>query len=265
MMNGAQLFAAVLVSMTPAHAMVLQSPAAAGPSFLGAVFGIGLDGSPWQYMLRLRRSGYKDVARVPLGPAGDFYFLMSEQTVKQVCVDDAATFPLRFSVPLFNTLQLDKGIVYEQGARHKRQKRLCIPSFESSISMASFLEAVQEEALATSADWTARLEAAGGRELRVDLYREMRRTTLSVVLRVTFGLGGAAREYDKAEELSEVLASRDSNPSSAQGRRSAQRLTKTPTLAGHRRLLGGHRRDGQRDPAAVADLTTALVQLCRSH
>ena len=33
----------------------------------------------------------------------------------------------------------------------------------------------------------------------------MRRTTLSVVLRVTFGLGGAAREYDKAEELSEVI------------------------------------------------------------
>ena len=31
--------------------------------------------------------------------------------------------------------------------------------------------------------------------------------TLSVVLRVTFGLGGAAREYDKAEELSDTIGS----------------------------------------------------------
>ena len=161
MMKGA--LAAMLISVMPACAMVMQTPAATGPSFLGALFGIGFDGSPWQYMLRLRKDGFKDVARVPLGPAGDFYFLMSEQTVKQVCVDDAATFPLRFSVPLFNTLQLDKGIVYEQGERHRRQKRLCIPSFENSISMTSFLEAVQEEALATSADWTARLESSGAR------------------------------------------------------------------------------------------------------
>jgi len=92
--------------------------------------------------------------------------------------------------------------VYEQGARHKRQKRLCIPSFENSASMASFLEAVKEEVVATSADWTARL-AAG--EPRLDLYREMRRMTLSVVLRVTFGLGGAVKEYARADELSQVI------------------------------------------------------------
>ena len=33
----------------------------------------------------------------------------------------------------------------EQGARHRRQKRLCIPAFEQSRSMETFLAAVQEE------------------------------------------------------------------------------------------------------------------------
>ena len=45
-------------------------------------------------------------------------------------------------MPLFAVLELDRGIVYEQGKRHKRQKRLCIPSFEQGRSMASFLVAV---------------------------------------------------------------------------------------------------------------------------
>ena len=51
--------------------------------------------------------------------------------------------PLTIQVPLFAVLELDRGIVYEQGKRHKRQKRLCIPSFEQGRSMASFLVAVQ--------------------------------------------------------------------------------------------------------------------------
>ena len=192
--------------------MRLTPPSTAGPTFWAALFGIALDGSPWQYMLRLRRQGFDGVARVPLGPAGDFYFLQSPVTVKQVCVDEADAFPRRFSVPLFETLALDRGIVYEQGQRHKQQKRLCIPSFENSRSMASFLEAVQDDSAALAASWRrdCRL-AAGARRaesasLPLDLYAEMRRLTLSVVLRVTFGLGAeGAQSYANAAELSSII------------------------------------------------------------
>ena len=115
------------------------------PSFGAALFGIAVDQSPWQYMLSMRRQGYGGITKVPLGPfGGDFYFLLEPEALKQVLLEDAEEyFPRRYSVPLFAVLELDRGIVYEQGKRHKRQKRLCIPSFEQGRSMASFLMAVQ--------------------------------------------------------------------------------------------------------------------------
>lgn len=174
-----------------------------GPSFASALLGIALEGSPWGYMLSMRREGYGGVTKVPLGPfGGDFYFLLESNALKQVLLEDAeAYFPRRYSVPLFATLELDNGIVYEQGARHRRQKRLCIPSFEQSRSMSSFLSAVQEETAVLSAEWRAR----GGTQ-RLDLYAEMRRLTLSVILRVTFGLGEAGREFREAAALSATIA-----------------------------------------------------------
>ena len=51
--------------------------------------------------------------------------------VREVVVEQAElAFPRRYSVPLFAQLGLDQGIVYEQGARHRSQKRVCLPSFE---------------------------------------------------------------------------------------------------------------------------------------
>ena len=53
-----------------------------GPTFLSALLGIGLDGSPWQYMLSMRRQGYGGVTRVPLGPfGGDYYFLLEPEVL----------------------------------------------------------------------------------------------------------------------------------------------------------------------------------------
>ena len=185
--------------------------ATAGPTFLSALFGIAIDGSPWQYMLSLRRDGYGGATKVPLGPfGGDFVFLLEPDVLKQALLEDAEEyFPRRYSVPLFPLLQLDKGIVYEQGARHKRQKRLCVPAFEQSRSMSSFLSAVQDETDVLSRGWQVR--CADWRErragvLRLDLYREMRRLTLSVILRVTFGLGEAGREFREADALSATIA-----------------------------------------------------------
>ena len=171
----------------------------AGPSFLSALVGIAIDGSPWEYMLSLRREGYGGATRVPLGPfGGDFVFLLEPEVLKQALLEDAeAYFPRRYSVPLFNVLELDRGIVYEQGKRHRRQKKLCVPSFEQSRSMSSFLSAVQDEADVLSTEWTARAARSSSSSLRLDLYKEMRRLTLSVILRVTFGLGEAGREIAK--------------------------------------------------------------------
>ena len=172
-------------------------------SFWSALVGIAMNGSPWGYMLTLRSQGFDSVVQVPLGPAGDYIFLQSADTVKQVCVDDASNFPRRYSVPLFNTLQLDRGIVYEQGERHREQKRLCIPAFEAGESMESFLEAVKEETADAAERWN-RLPS----NVPLDLYAEARRLTPAVVLRVTFGLGAqGAREYENAALLSETIGS----------------------------------------------------------
>ena len=60
------------------------------PTFLSALVGIALDGSPWQYMLRLRDTGYGGVTRVPLGPfGGDFYFLLEPDVLKAALLEDA--------------------------------------------------------------------------------------------------------------------------------------------------------------------------------
>ena len=177
-------------------------------------------------MLKLKEDGYDGVARVGLGPFGEFFFLQSADAVKSVTLDQADAFPRRFSVPLFETLELDRGIVYEQGEQHRANKRRCVPSFENTRAMKTFLEAVQVgldaeapsplptlrppspslpqvELDALSARW----QRAGARDadgLRVDLYAEMRRLTLDVVLRVTFGLSDDGDGVNR-DELSETI------------------------------------------------------------
>ena len=191
----------------------MKPTAATGPTFFAALFGIALDGSPWDYMLRMRSEGYGGVTKVPLGPfGGDFYFLLEPEALKTALLEDAEEyFPRRYSVPLFKTLELDRGIVYEQGERHRRQKRLCIPAFEQSKSMNSFLSAVQVEADILSSEWRRRAVAAGGSgggaggALQLDLYKEIRRLTLTIILRVTFGLGEAGRDFKDAEALSSTI------------------------------------------------------------
>ena len=61
-------------------------------------------------MLKLKEDGYDGVARVGLGSFGEYFFLQSADAVKSVTLDQADAFPRRFSVPLFETLELDRGI-----------------------------------------------------------------------------------------------------------------------------------------------------------
>ena len=104
-------------------------------------------------------------------------------------VDQAESFPQRFSVPLFEQLELDQGIVYAQGNDHRRNKRVCVPSFEQSRSMAFFISAIKSETNTLVSRWER--EFAGKTE-PFDLYDECRKLTLEVVLRVTFGVWGVA-------------------------------------------------------------------------
>ena len=96
-------------------------------------------------MLDLRDSGYDGVVPVHLGPLGKYNFLLSPETVKAATVEEASTLSRRFSVPLFETLELDRGLVYEQGSRHKRHKKICVPSFEQARSMEAFVGATRQE------------------------------------------------------------------------------------------------------------------------
>ena len=179
-----------------------KMPTMPPPSFLSALFGIALAGSPWDYMLDLRKKGYDGVVPIDLGPVGTYNFLLSPESVRSATVEQATTLPRRFSVPLFETLELDRGLVYEQGERHKRHKRLCIPSFEQSISMEVFVKATRDELDAVG----DRFEEMASSGRKLDLYAEMRRATLNVVLAVTFGLGQTgASSFDRADELSQTI------------------------------------------------------------
>jgi len=176
----------------------LEEYAATGPSFWEALWGIGSNGSPWEYMISMREKGYDGLVPVDLGPVGKYNFLLSPEVVRAATVEEAKLLPRRFSVSLFETLELDKGIVYEQGQRHKRHKKICLPSFEQARSMDSFVQATRVELDTLSREFST--------QNKLDLYAEMRRSALNVVLDVTFGLGSeGASEFSKADELSQVI------------------------------------------------------------
>lgn len=150
--------------------------------------------------MRLVEQGYDGVVPIDLGPGGTYRFLLSPETVRAATVEEASSLPRRFSVSLFETLELDRGLVYEQGERHKRHKRVCIPSFEQSQSMESFVGATRIELDALSNRFASKENET------IDLYAEMRRSTLNVVLDVTFGLGSTgATAFSGADQLSQVI------------------------------------------------------------
>ncbi len=53
-----------------------------GPTFLEALFGIAINQSPWEYMLRMKEKGYDGVVPVKLGILGDYNFLLSPEAVR---------------------------------------------------------------------------------------------------------------------------------------------------------------------------------------
>lgn len=166
--------------------LTLASPP--GPNTLAAIWGIASNFGPWNYMVQMRREGYDKVADVNLGPAGSFTFLMSADAVQEVAVAKTDAFARRFSLSLFETLGIDRGIVYEQGKRHLRNKKLCMPSFQNAWSLETFYGAVHTEFDNMQKRWDARIEENGG-SADFDLYAEMRRFTLDIIVRVTFGVG----------------------------------------------------------------------------
>ena len=66
------------------------------------------------------------------------------------------TFPDRLSAPVFDNLNLNRGLVYESGERQRRQKRVCRPSFGKEACLESFLAAIQQESRALAQRWTDR-------------------------------------------------------------------------------------------------------------
>jgi len=191
-----------------------------GPSFWEALFGIAINQSPWEYMLQMKRQGYDGVVPVDLKFVGKYNFLLSPESVRAATVESSKLMPRRFSVQLFETLELDRGIVYEQGSRHKRNKKICLPSFEQAQSMESFVEATKAELEDLSQEFSEKIDSSSRNDNiidvttndnpgnnRIDLYAELRRSALNVVLDVSFGLGKeAASNFDKADELSETIA-----------------------------------------------------------
>lgn len=183
-----------------------QAISPSGPSFLEALFGIGLAGSPWEYMLQMTKNDkYTGIVPVNLSFLGVYNFLLTPEAVRAATVEEANILPRRFSVSLFEQLELDRGIVYEQGERHKRNKRLCIPSFEQGKSMESFVQATKVE--------LDELSESLKKKDKIDLYAEMRRSALNVVLDVSFGLGSERQDeeagittFEKADELSATIA-----------------------------------------------------------
>lgn len=154
----------------------------------------------------MKEKGYDGVVPVDLSIIGTYNFLLSPEAVRAATVEESSILPRRFSVPLFETLELDRGIVYEQGERHKRNKRMCIPSFEQAQSMESFVEATKAELDDLSLAFQMKANS-NDNDRNIDLYAEMRKSALNVVLDVSFGLGKeGASNFQRADELSETIA-----------------------------------------------------------
>lgn len=162
-------------------------------------------------MIQMRTNGYDGVVPINLGLIGNYNFLLNPEVVRAVTVEQASILPRRFSVPLFETLELDKGLVYEQGERHKKHKKTCIPSFEQKRSMESFVSATREELDDLSSRFSSSESSSSNNNnikgKTIDLYAEMRQSALNVVLDVSFGLGKeGATNFSKSELLSKTIA-----------------------------------------------------------
>ena len=96
-------------------------------------------------MIRLREDGYDGVVPIKLGPLVRYNFLLSPESVQSATVEEASLLPRRFSVLLFKFLELNRGIVCDQGNLHRRNKRLCIPRFEQKRSMEIFVGSTRED------------------------------------------------------------------------------------------------------------------------
>ena len=62
-------------------------------------------------MLEIKRKGYAGIVPIDLGPGGKFNFLLSPNLVRAATVEEAKILPRQFLVELFETLELDKGVV----------------------------------------------------------------------------------------------------------------------------------------------------------
>ena len=76
--------------------------------------------------------------------------------MEELCVERTDTFPDRLSAPVFDNLNLNRGLVCESGERQRRQKRVCRPSFGKEACLESFLAAIQQESRALAQRWTDR-------------------------------------------------------------------------------------------------------------
>lgn len=160
----------------------------------GNLFDVGLAGTPWDLMLQLEPK-YGPVTRLQLPIAGDFYLVHDPAAVEELTTVQTTAFPDRLSTPVFDNLNLNKGLVYETGDTQRFQKKLCRPSFSNSACLDTFLTAIKEETSTMATRWNA-----AGSGQRLDLYEEARRLTLDIVLRVTFGA-----RIDRSDELSNVI------------------------------------------------------------
>jgi len=70
-------------------------------------------------------------------------------------------FPDRLSTPVFDNLNLNRGLVYEVGERQRAQKKVCRPSFSNSACLETFLEAIKQETSTLADRW--RTEGAAGK------------------------------------------------------------------------------------------------------
>ncbi|GHP01883.1 hypothetical protein PPROV_000064000 [Pycnococcus provasolii] len=159
---------------------------------------------PWNVMLAMRKEyPDEDILKIDL-IFETFYFLMTPDAAREVLLEKSTDFPLRYSIDLFETLELDRGIVYAQGDRHRTNKRACVPAFESASSMSTFVEAIRDEVDDMCDRWVAKIGNKASAQL--DVYDEVRQLTLAVVLRVTFGLRSGGSGDKLSNEISTTIA-----------------------------------------------------------
>jgi cytochrome P450 len=177
---------ALVPPAAPVHPPSARPPGPKGHPIYGNLWEFHED--PVAFQMRVVRE-FGDIARFRFFHL-PVYLVAHPDDIRTVFVDPEGAFIKGMALDGFRPL-VGKGLLLNEGASHRRQRRMMAPAFHRQ-RVAGYGEVMLEEAQRVSGMW-----ADGA---RVDMDKEMNRLTLTVAARTLFGAGITDTEANDVAE-----------------------------------------------------------------